>query len=192
MKLILLIGCMASGKDTILNRLLEETKAEGIVSFTSRPMRAKETNGVEYNFVTKEEMLLLEEQNKLLEFKEYKVANGDTWYYGLPNNWLNDENKDKTFITIVDIKGMLQIKKHLKSYKHANITTIFIDAEEETRKQRAFKRDNITDIKRQEIERRIEKDREEVDKYKRVCDYIMRNESKEDLEWNINKIKEII
>lgn len=192
MKLILIMGCMASGKDTILNRILKETKAEKIISYTTRPMRAKEVNGVDNYFVTNEEIFLLLEQNKLIEFKEYKVVGGETWYYGLPNDWVDVKNEDKTFVAIVDFKGMVQLKERLKMLNHTNITSVYIDAKEENRRQRAFKRDNMNDTKRKEIERRIEKDREEVEKYKETCDYIMINETKEDLERNINEIKKMI
>ena len=46
MKLILLIGCMASGKDTILKEMINEGYAEPVISHTSRPMRRGEKDEI--------------------------------------------------------------------------------------------------------------------------------------------------
>ena len=53
-KLIIIMGATASGKDTVLNKMVKEG-AKRFVSYTTRPMRIGEIYGKEYNFVTKEE-----------------------------------------------------------------------------------------------------------------------------------------
>ena len=49
--IIVLIGRMASGKDTVINAINKELKIPILVSHTTRPMRPGETNHKEYHFV---------------------------------------------------------------------------------------------------------------------------------------------
>lgn len=57
-KLIVLMGKTCSGKDTLLNSLLEDEKLKDVlrpaVTYTTRPKRSCETDGVEHHFVNKE------------------------------------------------------------------------------------------------------------------------------------------
>lgn len=48
----ILMGKSAAGKDTLLNKLVAQGKYKPIISYTTRPMREGETDGVEYHFVT--------------------------------------------------------------------------------------------------------------------------------------------
>ena len=51
-------GCGGVGKDTILNKVLEEIfDLNVVISTTSRPMRQGEINGISYNFVSKQQAL---------------------------------------------------------------------------------------------------------------------------------------
>ena len=52
-----LMGKSSSGKDTLYRKLMEQNRLlKGIVSYTTRPQRAGETDGKEYFFVTEDEM----------------------------------------------------------------------------------------------------------------------------------------
>ena len=68
-KIVALIGEAGSGKDTILRKLIDDTKhyyngklpLHEIISYTSRPPREKEVDGVNYHFISAEkfaEMIL--------------------------------------------------------------------------------------------------------------------------------------
>lgn len=61
-----IIGNSASGKTTIANALFP--KEQQVISYTSRPMREGEENGVDYYFTTKNEMLEMQRRGELLEF----------------------------------------------------------------------------------------------------------------------------
>lgn len=183
MKLILLIGCMASGKDTILKEMINEGYAEPIISHTSRPMRKGEKDGIEYHFVSAEEMLKMEENNEFIEFKSYKVSNREEWYYGVNKNSLK-KGLSKNYILIVDIPGMRQIKEYFKDDEDMKITTIFLDVDKETRIKRAIMRDDMTLEKVKEIERRLEADDKEVYPFKEECDLILQNTNEEDFNYS--------
>ena len=54
--LIVISGTTCAGKGTVIKHLLERNKDLYLsISYTSRPMRGCETNGVDYYFVTPEE-----------------------------------------------------------------------------------------------------------------------------------------
>ena len=191
MKLILLIGCMASGKDTILKEMINEGYAEPVISYTSRPMRKGEKDGIEYHFVSAEEMLKMKENNEFIEFKSYKAANNEKWYYGVNKNSL-EKGLSKNYILIVDITGMRQIKEYFKDDKDMEITTIFLDVDKETRRKRAIMRDDMTLEKVKEIERRLEADDKEVYPFKEECDLILQNTNEEDFNYSCMKLAFIL
>ena len=71
MKLITLIGTSACGKDSLLNKVLESNKnIKPIISVTTRPKREGETDGVEYKFITLEELTELYNNEELIEIRE--------------------------------------------------------------------------------------------------------------------------
>lgn len=191
MKLILLIGCMASGKDTILKEMINEGYAEPVISHTSRPMRKGEKDGIEYHFVSAEEMLKMKENNEFIEFKSYKAANNEEWYYGVNKNSL-EKGLSKNYILIVDITGMRQIKEYFKDDKNMEITTIFLDVDKETRRKRAIRRDDMTLEKVKEIERRLKADDKEVYPFKEECDLILQNTNEEDFNYSCMKLAFIL
>ena len=102
--MILLCGKMCSGKTTIQKQLIK-MGMEPIVTYTTRPPRKGEINGVSYHFITKEEFLKKKEQNFFAETTSYNVASGDIWYYG---SALEDLSDDK--VMIVNPYGLKQIK----------------------------------------------------------------------------------
>lgn len=191
MKLILLIGCMASGKDTILKEMINEGYAEPVISHTSRPMRKGEKDGIEYHFVSAEEMLKMKENNEFIEFKSYKAANNEKWYYGVNKNSL-EKGLSKNYILIVDVTGMRQIKEYFKDDKNMEITTIFLDVDKETRRKRAIRRDDMTLEKVKEIERRLKADDKEVYPFKEECDLILQNTNEEDFNYSCMKLAFIL
>lgn len=99
-KIIFFIGPSGSGKDTYFARVLKDYQVQPIVLFTNRPMREGEQNGREYNFVTLEQLDLLEKQNLLVERRNYDTKYGlwsyatskeniylDKYNYVTPNTW---------------------------------------------------------------------------------------------------------
>ena len=79
-KLFVISGPSGVGKNTILNRLVEEREnVRYSISATSRPIRPGEVDGVSYYFVSREQFEKMIAAGELLEFAEY-VGN----YYGTP------------------------------------------------------------------------------------------------------------
>ena len=110
--LIVVSGPSGAGKDTIVNRVVEEMKDTKIsVSMTSREPRGKEVEGVDYYFVTKEEF---EQRIKNEEFLEYAIVHNNQ-YYGTPKTKLEENiNNGKNVILVIDIQGALKVKEKVK------------------------------------------------------------------------------
>ena len=76
--LIVVSGPSGAGKDTIVNRVVDDMKDTKIsVSMTSRKPRGKEVEGVDYYFVSKEEF---EQRIENDEFLEYAIVHNNQYY----------------------------------------------------------------------------------------------------------------
>ena len=184
MKLITLTAPSGAGKDTILNELVNRhDKLNTIVSYTSRPMRAGESEGKEYHFKTYDEMNKLLNNDGLLGHRIYKVSGGDTWIYGIPMNAI-DFNSNKIYIVIVDYDGLKQIRSTLKSKCMLNnLTSFYIDASYQNRYTRTFNRENNKimndeDFKKflDECNRRFDDDNVNVLPAKDDADFVINND----------------
>lgn len=137
--MLLLIGKTATGKDTIQKELIK-IGMNSVVSYTTRPKREHETEGVEYHFITKEDFLNKEEQGFFAETVSYNVASGETWYYGSAVEDLSDDK-----VIIVNPHGLEQLRK----IKSLNPIAFYITAGEETICNRLRERgDNAAEARR--------------------------------------------
>ena len=57
--MLILVGHSASGKTEIANELKRDYDMKKIITYTTRPIRVNEVNGIDYHFVTEEEFLKL-------------------------------------------------------------------------------------------------------------------------------------
>ena len=183
-------GCGGVGKDTILNKVLEEIfNLNVIVSTTSRPMRQGEINGISYNFVSKQEALQMLNDEEFIEHRTYNVITdkgNDTWIYGITKNSI-DINSNKDYIVIVDYCGLKELKKYLKDNNSKNkLISFYIDANKQNRLLRYLQRENMTDDKVEEAIRRFKDDNEKVLPAKSYCNYVINNDN--DLYEAVNNI----
>lgn len=106
-KLIVISGPSGVGKGTICNRLINELNAEYSVSYTTREPRIGEINGINYNFISREEFEMMIRNNDLLE---YNIYNNN--YYGTSKpNIINKIDKGINIFLEIDVNGAKQIKK---------------------------------------------------------------------------------
>lgn len=138
-KIILIAGKACAGKDTLVKALMEELNLPMALSFTTRPKRTGETQGVEYDFIDENSFWDLWGYNMLAEHTSYEVANGDTWYYGLTKEELE---KDDYVLAIVNPDGVRQIKKIYKDKVHV----ILVTADDKQRIYRYLERDNSNNV----------------------------------------------
>ena len=173
-----LIGKGGSGKDTILAEVLKQFEKEAnskqsnddmkkymlkrLVTYTTRPMREGEQDGVEYYFVDKKKFKAMKRAKQVVEYRKYKVANGDTWCYFTARDEQLSAMHD--LILVGPLKQYEQLNKHLGT----PVIPIYIKIDEKIRKKRMYKRESQQENPNYaEVERRLaadEKDFEGIEK----------------------------
>ena len=111
-KLIIVSAPSGSGKSTIVNWLMQEhpeLKLYFSISCTSRAPRGSEQNGVEYFFLTPEE---LRDRIAKQEFLEYEEVYENRFYGTLKQQVENQREQGQNVVFDVDVKGGINIKKY--------------------------------------------------------------------------------
>ena len=136
MGVIILTGKSCSGKDSV-RRELEGWNFNNIVSYTSRPIRENEVDGIDYNFVNRSQFEKMIMTEQMIEYRTYNTlfnGNPDTWYYGLRKEKLDFTKKH---IVILDLDG---VENFIKYYGRENCFIVYMCCPKEERKRRAIER----------------------------------------------------
>jgi guanylate kinase len=96
----------ASGKSHILNYIRDVAQLPCIISTTTRPSRKGETEGVDYNFISEQESLALEQQDA---FAELVIYNGVR--YGVTKKEFHDKLNMGIAFLIVEPRGANEYAK---------------------------------------------------------------------------------
>ena len=94
--MLVIIGPSACGKTQIVNKLISDFGYKKLVTYTTRPMRLNEKQGIDYNFITEEKF---KEKINNSFFIEYVKYNNN--YYGTS---YSDLSKDK--VVIIEAEGL--------------------------------------------------------------------------------------
>lgn len=129
--LILVVGRSGSGKDTLVRNAQKYFKAASIPSYTDRPMRPTETQGVEHTFVSKEEFDELMKRDDIFAYTQI----GETGYRYCTTVEMLKNIKSKTLFYIIDPKGYWYCKSKFRD--DFNMKVIYISAREDFRQARA-------------------------------------------------------
>lgn len=106
-KFIIISGPSGVGKGTICNILMDEISVEYSVSFTTRSPREGEIDGVNYNFISKEEF---ENRIENGDFLEYNLYNNN--YYGTSKSFVIEKiNQGINVFAEIDVNGAKNIKQ---------------------------------------------------------------------------------
>lgn len=191
MRIYTLTGCSSSGKDKILNKLIDmNIGLTPIISTTSRPMRLEEQQNREYCFVSDNEVQEMLKDNMFVEHRIYNVVDG-TWIYGISKDSI-DLTSDKTYIAITDFQGLLQLESYLNANElYNNLISIYIDCNYQNRLIRSLSREgNMNNNQVSEVVRRFSDDNQKVLPAINYCDYVVNND--DNFENTINRILGII
>lgn len=72
--IVVLCGKSCVGKDSIREWLISDKGYKRLISYTSRPMRVGEKDGVDYRFVSIEDLECMRDRGKILDYREYWVS----------------------------------------------------------------------------------------------------------------------
>ena len=137
-KIFCIIGKSSTGKDTIYRYLLEqkELKLKKIVTYTTRPMRAGEQDGVEYFFCDDKRAEELEAAGKVIELRAYHTIYG-VWKYFTADDGQVDFRKESSIVTST-VEQYLKLREY---YGKENVVPIYIEVEDGERLERAIARE---------------------------------------------------
>ena len=134
------MGKSASGKDSIYRRLFENRGLafKPLVTYTTRPIRSGETQGVEYHFTDIAGMKAMEEKGLIIEARVYHTVHGD-WYYFTADDGKVSIKEDNYLIVTTP-----EAFKKLKAYYGAEyVHPIYIEVEDGLRLSRALERERM-------------------------------------------------
>lgn len=163
--ILILVGKTSSGKDTIQKELIK-LGMKSVVSYTTRPPRKGEINGVSYHFITEKDFLDKKNNGFFAETTSYNVAvnGGQTWYYG---SAIKDLSQDK--VMIANPEGLRTLKKN----NELNIFSFYLMVDEETIWNRLRQRGDNSE----EARRRLNADDEDFKDIDKYVDFSFRNDT---------------
>ena len=137
-KIFVVVGKSATGKDTIFKALREngQLNLKSVVTYTTRPIREGETEGMEYFFVSRERLQQLQESNKVIEHRAYKTVHG-IWDYFTVDDGQIDLNTSN-YILIGTLESFEQIRNY---YGEKAVIPLYIQVEDGIRLERALHRE---------------------------------------------------
>jgi len=162
--LFVIVAPAGAGKTTLVNKLLEKTKNLVLsISHTTRPMRSREKQNVNYFFIDENEFEIMIENN---DFLEYAKVFGN--FYGTSKKWVEQElAQGMDVILEIDWQGAKQIKAQFPGCVAIFILPPSIDTLRERLHRRKQDDENV-------INRRISEAKIEISHHDE-CDYIIVN-----------------
>ena len=157
--MVILVGESASGKSTIEKALVKNHGFQKVISYTTRPPRQGEIDGIDYHFITGEQFKKLEAENFFAEIGKYR-----DWYYG---SSILDCKKDR-MVAVLTPHGLRQMKK----IDGLNITSFYINVPRRDRMIKILQRGDDPE----ECYRRSVSDIGMFDGIEDEVDYILNNE----------------
>ena len=169
-KITIISGFMSTGKDTLLNKMVNEQGYEACVSHTTRPMRVGETNGKEYFFVDKDKFYTMATKGEFVETRKYFTnveVDGKSlrslWMYGLGKAQLKSNGKPK--VVILDKQGAVELIDYVG---RENVHWVYLKCSEDELYKRAEKRGDYIE----EVKRRIEDDKVKFEGIEELVDEV--------------------
>lgn len=160
-RLIALVGASATGKSTVETVLQQEFGMKKAISCTTRPKRDYEKNGVDYYFLTKKEVEEMEQEGLLVEKTSF---NG--WLYCLTQAEFEDSD-----VVVIEPNGLRQI---VEKVGRENVFVVYLTYPDKERLIRSLVARDDNDVN--EVIRRFQADKEDMQGMEDIADIIVRNE----------------
>lgn len=137
-KIFYIMGKSASGKDSVYAALLADRKLglNPFVIYTTRPIRAHETDGVEYHFVDEARMRQMEKAGRVIEMRVYQTVQG-RWYYFTAD----DEHISLADDSYLAVGTLESYQKMCQYYGEDKMVPVYIEVEDGERLARALCRE---------------------------------------------------
>jgi guanylate kinase len=168
--MLVIAGKSCSGKDTIVNELIK-LGYKKIVTYTNRPMRDKEINGITYHFINIEEFLTKYIDGYFLEARHYNTESG-VWFYG--SSVESYVKADDNTVCILTPSGLRKLRENFIPF-----TCFLVNvSDDEIRIRQELRGDNSTEKKKIEAVRRFKSDKLDFENFDNLIDFTINNENK--------------
>ena len=137
-KIFYLMGKSASGKDTIYQELMRDRDLDlkSIVLYTTRPIRDGEQEGIDYHFITEEEVQDLQRSGHIIEMRTYETVYGPWRYLTVDDEQIDLEGND--YIVIGTLESFLKVKAYFGQEK---VVPIYVYLDDGKRLEWALQRE---------------------------------------------------
>lgn len=163
--MICILGKTASGKTSIVNKLVNLHNMHQIITYTTRPVRKNEKQHVTYHYISEDNFKQKILQGFFAEWKAYNAQFG-VWYYGTALEDL--ESADDNSVIILTPAGYKDVIKRISKNK---MTSVYIHADDSIILKRLKSRgDNES-----EAVRRLNNDNIDFEGIENEADYIVYN-----------------
>ena len=137
-KIYCLMGKSATGKDTIYKKLLVKApELKTITTYTTRPMRSGECDGVEYFFTDEAGLRHLKEEGKVIECRTYDTIFGPWHFFTVDDGQI--ELKDNDYLIIITPEACIEF---LRYFGEEKIVPLYITLPDGELLARALNREN--------------------------------------------------
>ena len=146
-KIFCVMGKSATGKDTIYQKLLTESKLDlkRIIPYTTRPIREGEVPGREYHFCNEQEVERLEAAGRIVELRAYDTVYGIWKYFTVDDG--NIQLDKENYLLIGTLEAYTKIRDYFGADK---VLPIYIEVEDGERLIRAIARERLQDVPKYE------------------------------------------
>lgn len=164
--IICIVGKTSSGKDTTARYIEKAFGIKPICSYTTRPMRNGETEGVQHYFITPEQSKKIREKELVLA---YTILNGNEYFSTV------EGMTEETMSYIINPEGIDYLRQHSGDYK---FVSIYVHIPERVIMQRALVRGDSFKA----VENRLSDEREQFSDFynNSKYDFLITNDAGED------------
>lgn len=180
--MIILMGKSASGKDTVVRKLIEQKEYKRIITWTTRPMRPGEKEGITYHYTSEDDFKKKIKEGFFVEWKSYETVNG-TWYYGTALDDIMGARGDDYRIIILTPEGYKRLSSFCSHLVGINLLSIYLDVDTKVIRERLIQRGDD----KKEADRRIKYDKKDFKEIEKIADVIIENNHR-DIQEVVNMI----
>lgn len=137
-KIYCLMGKSATGKDSLYKEILARVpgRFRTVVSYTTRPIRDGETDGVEYHFSDRGSFEKMRDEGKVIEYRCYHTVHGDWFYFTADDGQIKPDESD--YLLIMTPEGCESLQNY---FGKDRVRPIYIEVEDGLRLSRAVERE---------------------------------------------------
>ena len=137
-KIFYMMGKSSTGKDTLYKRILSDGRLQlkTVTMYTTRPVRAGETDGVEYFFCDESKVAELSADGKIIERRDYHTVLGVWTYFTADDGQIELWQYD--YLVIGTIESYCALKEY---FGDDVMVPLYIEVEDGLRLSRALERE---------------------------------------------------